>query len=168
MDASAEVLAARERLKAKFGGVRTGGRGTVRRKRRAANKSANSDDKKLQVSLKRLGVSAIPAIEEVNLFMEDESVVHFKNPKVQASIAANTYVISGPHEKKALADLLPGIISQLDAEHLQSLSAMAENFTKAQAEAAAAEGAEEAAAEGDDDDVPDLVEDFEQVSETAA
>mmetsp|Transcript_23053 Transcript_23053/g.28299 ORF Transcript_23053/g.28299 Transcript_23053/m.28299 type:complete len:165 (-) Transcript_23053:2519-3013(-) len=152
--------------------VRTGGRGTVRRKKRAANKSSNSDDKKLQVSLKRLGVTAIPSIEEVNLFMEDESVVHFKNPKVQASIAANTYVVSGPHEQKALADLLPDIISQLDAEHLQSLSAMAQNFTKAQEAAAAAAGdaaAGEDTADGDDDDddIPDLVDDFEQVSESA-
>lgn len=167
----AQVLAARAKLKAKFGGVRTGGRGTVRRKKRAANKSSNSDDKKLQVSLKRLGVSAIPSIEEVNLFMEDESIVHFKKPKVQASIAANTYVISGPHETKQLADLLPDIISQLDTEHLQSLTSMAQNFTKQQAAAAAAEGEAADGAEGDDDDdddIPDLVEDFEQVSEEAS
>mmetsp|Transcript_10788 Transcript_10788/g.13495 ORF Transcript_10788/g.13495 Transcript_10788/m.13495 type:complete len:84 (+) Transcript_10788:134-385(+) len=71
-----------------------------------------------------------------------------------------------------LADLLPDIISQLDAEHLQSLSAMAQNFTKAQEAAAAAAGdaaAGEDTADGDDDDddIPDLVDDFEQVSESA-
>ena len=37
----------------------------------------------------------IPAIEEVNLFTADGRVVHFSSPKVQASIAANTYVVTG-------------------------------------------------------------------------
>ena len=35
-----------------------------------------------QNTLKRLGVNNIPGIEEVNLFRDDGSVVHFKNPKV--------------------------------------------------------------------------------------
>jgi hypothetical protein len=37
------------------------------------------------------------------MFREDGTVVHFKNPRqVQASIAANTYVISGLAENKNL------------------------------------------------------------------
>lgn len=67
-----------------------------------------TDDKRLQSTLKRLGVNSIPGIEEVNLFKQDGSIVHFKNPQVQASIGANTYVISGSAENKKLQDLLPG------------------------------------------------------------
>lgn len=66
----------------------------MRRKKKAVHKTAGTDDKRLQNTLKRLGVNNIPGIEEVNLFRDDGSIVHFKNPKqVQASIGANTYVI---------------------------------------------------------------------------
>jgi nascent polypeptide-associated complex subunit beta len=70
------------------------------------HKSSGQDDKRLQNTLKRLGVNTIPGIEEVNIF-KDDTVVHFTNPEVQASIAANTYVISGSAENKKLQDLLP-------------------------------------------------------------
>ena len=79
----------------------------------AITQTATSDDKKLGSTLKKLGVTNIPAIEEVNLFTNDGKVVHFSNPKVQASIAANTYVVSGPNETKQLTEMLPGIINQV-------------------------------------------------------
>merc|ERR1711988_1297199 len=80
------------------GVFRTGGKGSVRRKKKAVHKTTTSDDKKLGSALKKLGVTNIPAIEEVNLFTADGKVIHFNSPKVQASIAANTYVVSGPNE----------------------------------------------------------------------
>merc|ERR1712137_1001535 len=86
---------ARAKLAAKFDAVRTGGKGTVRRKKKARHKTSAADDKQLQAQLKRLQVNNIPGIEEVNMFKEDGSVIHFVTPKVQASIASNTYVISG-------------------------------------------------------------------------
>merc|ERR1712070_553861 len=90
-----------ERLKKLAGSVRTGGKGTMRRKKKAVHKTTSTDDKRLQNTLKRLGVNTIPGIEEVNIFKDDD-VVHFTNPKVQASIAANTYVVSGPSQTKRL------------------------------------------------------------------
>lgn len=99
--------------------VRTGGKGSVRRKKKANHKANVTDDKRLQGTLKRLGVNNIPGIEEVNLFKDDGNVIHFTNPKgiifhffffeicnlffilVQASIAANTYVVSGHSETKS-------------------------------------------------------------------
>lgn len=87
---------------------RVGGKGTVRRKAKAVRKNATQDDKRLKASLNKLNVRDIPAIEEVNLFKDDGHVVHFANPKVQASIAANTYVISGNAQTKKLQELLPG------------------------------------------------------------
>eukprot|EP00975_Prorocentrum_lima_P006960 1494781-Prorocentrum_lima.AAC.1 len=53
------------------------------------------------------------------MFKADSTVIHFVNPKVQASIGANTYVVAGQSETKPLQDLLPSIINQLGAESLQ-------------------------------------------------
>lgn len=80
--------------------VRTGGKGSVRRKRKVMHKTAATDDKKLQASLKKLGVNNIPGIEEVNMIKDDGTVIHFTNPKVQASLGANTFSINGQAENK--------------------------------------------------------------------
>lgn len=89
-----------EKLKKMASSVRTGGKGTMRRKKKAVHKTTTTDDKRLQSTLKRIGVNAIPAIEEVNIF-KDEIVIQFLNPKVQASIAANTWVVSGSPQTKS-------------------------------------------------------------------
>lgn len=55
--------------------------GTIdRRKKKAIHKTATTDDKRLQSTLKRIGVNAIPAIEEVNIF-KDDVVIQFVSPK---------------------------------------------------------------------------------------
>lgn len=159
-----EIAAARQKMIAKrFGGAAstsTGGKGTVRRKKKVATRSTGAQtDAKLSAALKKLGATNIPGIEEVNLFKEDGKVIHFVNPKVQASIAANTYIISGPSETKPLQDLLPSIVSQLGMDNLSQLKSLAEQ--------AGAGGGAPQLAEDDDDDVPDLVEGtFEEVSES--
>ncbi len=51
------------------------------RKKKAVHKTTSTDDKRLQNTLKRLGVNTIPGIEEVNIFKDDSEVVHFQNPK---------------------------------------------------------------------------------------
>lgn len=48
---------------------------------KVVHKQAVADDKKLQATFKRLGVNTIPGIDEVNLFKDDGTVIHFKNPK---------------------------------------------------------------------------------------
>uniref|UniRef100_A0A2P2K0L4 Nascent polypeptide-associated complex subunit beta n=1 Tax=Rhizophora mucronata TaxID=61149 RepID=A0A2P2K0L4_RHIMU len=141
----------REKLMKMAGSVRTGGKGTMRRKKKAVHKSTTSDDKKLQSTLKRIGVNTIPAIEEVNIF-KDDLVIQFLNPKVQASIVANTWVVTGPPQTRKLQDLLPGIIGQLGPDNLDNLKKLAEQFQKE----APATGAA-APQEDDDDDVPALV-----------
>jgi NACalpha-BTF3-like transcription factor len=52
----------------------------VCRKKKAVHKAATTDDKRLQNTLKRLGVNTIPGIEEV-MIMKDDNVIHFSNPK---------------------------------------------------------------------------------------
>lgn len=137
------------------------------RKKKAIHKTTTTDDKRLQSTLKRIGVNAIPAIEEVNIFKEDV-VIQFINPKVQASIAANTWVVSGSPQTKKLQDILPQIIHQLGPDNLENLKKLAEQFQKQAPGAGAGAGAGATTAqEEDDDEVPELVagETFEAAAE---
>ncbi|XP_047322051.1 nascent polypeptide-associated complex subunit beta-like [Impatiens glandulifera] len=140
-----------EKLMKMAGAVRTGGKGSMRRKKKAVHKTTSTDDKRLQSTLKRIGVNAIPAIEEVNIF-KDDTVIQFLNPKVQASIAANTWVVSGSPQTKNLQDILPGILNQLGPDNLDNLRKLAEQFKKQVPGAGAVKDDGE-----DDDDVPELV-----------
>eukprot|EP00401_Gymnodinium_catenatum_P069551 CAMPEP_0117490940 /NCGR_PEP_ID=MMETSP0784-20121206/17807_1 /TAXON_ID=39447 /ORGANISM="" /LENGTH=158 /DNA_ID=CAMNT_0005285709 /DNA_START=74 /DNA_END=550 /DNA_ORIENTATION=- len=156
MDASPEVQAARKKMKQRFDQVRTGGKGTVRRSKIKKHQSHAVDDKQLQAQFKRLGVNSIPGIEEVNMFKDDGSVLHFSAPKVQASVTANTYIVTGHGENKKLEELLPGIINQLGPDNLMNLKRIAEGY--------AATSSSGAAKPGDEDDIPDIGENFEDVS----
>lgn len=57
---------------------------SIFRKKKAVHKTTTTDDKRLQSTLKRIGVNAIPAIEEVNIF-KDDVVIQFINPKGAAN-----------------------------------------------------------------------------------
>ncbi len=92
-----------KQLQAQQAQVRIGGKGTARRKKKVVHRTATTDDKKLQSSLKKLSVNTIPGIEEVNMIKDDGSVVHFNNPKVQASLAANTFAVTGQAENKQVS-----------------------------------------------------------------
>lgn len=143
--------------------VRIGGKGTPRRKVKKVQKNQGTDDKKLQASLKKLGMQPVPAIEEVNMFKEDGNVLHFNAPKVHAAPAANTFTIYGTGHEKELTELVPGILNQLGPESLASLRKLAESYQAAHPGALAAAAAAAAGADGDDD-VPDLVENFDEVT----
>nr|VDC65995.1 unnamed protein product [Brassica rapa] len=143
----------REKLMKMANTVRTGGKGTVRRKKKAVHKTNTTDDKKLQSTLKRIGVNSIPAIEEVNIF-KDDVVIQFTNPKVQASIAANTWVVSGSPQTKKLEDILPQILSQLGPDNMDNLRKLAEQLKK---QPPGEGNASATIQEEDDDDVPELV-----------
>merc|ERR1712048_668873 len=138
--------------------VRTGGKGTQRRKKKVVHKVATVDDKKIQNTLKKLSVNQIPGIEAVNMFRDDGSVIHFNNPKCQASLNANTWAITGAPENKQITELLPDVLHELGREGLANLRNLA-----AQVPA----GGMPTSMGGDDDgddDVPDLVENFDEAS----
>merc|ERR1711899_245549 len=148
-----------EKLKQLQAQVRIGGKGTARRKKKVVHRTATTDDKKLQSSLKKLSVNNIPGIEEVNMIKDDGSVIHFNNPKVQASLQSNTFAVTGHAENKQITEMLPGILNQLGAESLTHLKRLASNVGGATGLEAAAEGGDD-----DDDEVPDLVENFDEAS----
>jgi len=137
--------------------VRIGGKGTARRKKKVVHRTATTDDKKLQNSLKKLTVNPIPGIEEVNMIKDDGTVIHFNNPKVQASLAANTFAITGQAETKRIPDMVPGILSQLRAENFSHLKQLANVQTVGNEFA-------NATIDEDEDEVPDLVENFDEAA----
>ncbi|XP_074953733.1 transcription factor BTF3 homolog 4 isoform X9 [Phalacrocorax aristotelis] len=145
--------------------VRIGGKGTARRKKKVVHRTATADDKKLQSSLKKLAVNNIAGIEEVNMIKDDGTVIHFNNPKVQASLSANTFAITGHAEAKPITEMLPGILSQLGADSLTSLRKLAEQFPRQVLDSKAPKSED---IDEEDDDVPDLVENFDEASKNEA
>ena len=139
-----------------------GGKGSVRRVHKAAHKPSAADDKKLQSTIKRLNVNNVTAVSEVLFLKSDDTAMVFGGGvKVQANYQANTYVVSGSHTVKKQSDI-PGLggmggmggLGGMDPAQLAALQKM-------MMEAKANKGG----AAGGDDSVPDLVEDFEKVSE---
>ncbi|GJT44945.1 nascent polypeptide-associated complex subunit beta-like protein, partial [Tanacetum coccineum] len=53
-------------------------------KKEVVHKTTVIDDKRLQSTVKRIGINGIPDIKEVNIF-EDETVMRFLNPKAYTS-----------------------------------------------------------------------------------
>lgn len=152
--------------------VRIGGKGTARRKKKVVHRSATTDDKKLQSTLKKLSVSTIPGIEEVNMIKDDGTVIHFNNPKVQASLGSNVFAVTGHGETKEVADMLPAILSQMGPESLEHVKRLAytgggqQRFQQmAGLGGLKSDPAEDGDADdSDDEEVPDLVSNFDEPS----
>lgn len=64
------------------------------------------------------------------MIKDDGTVIHFNNPKVQASLSANTFSIMGHAETKQLTEMLPGILCQLGADGISNLRKLAEQFPR--------------------------------------
>merc|ERR1711941_174990 len=121
MPLNKEKLAA---LQAKTPVGRVGG---ARRKKKVTQSKANvSDDKRIQQTLKKFACSTLPGIDEVNMFKEDGTVIHFKNPKVTASPTSNTFTVAGHNEIKKITEI-PGVLNQLGLEGLQGLQQWAKS-----------------------------------------
>ncbi|KAG0713339.1 Transcription factor BTF3 [Chionoecetes opilio] len=138
--------------------VRIGGKGSARRKKKVVHRSSTTDDKKLQNSLKKLTLNNISGIEEANMIKEDGSVLHFSSPKVQASLNANTFAVSGRAKSKQVTEMLPGILNHLSVEGLNQLKRSLSYITTSMT---SAEGIDD-----DDDNIFMLMEDFEAASKT--
>ena len=177
---NAMMIAAREKLATRFNNVRcnydynikhiysliflqnrTGGKGSVRRKKKTVHKTASGDDKKLGSTMKKLGAAPIAGVEEVNLFQDDGRILHIASPKVEACISANTFAVTGKAEIKSLQALLPGILNQLGPDNMANLKQLAQSMQGMGGVPSMGTGVEEE----DDDDMPELVENFEAVSQ---
>nr|XP_014102535.1 putative mediator of RNA polymerase II transcription subunit 26 [Bactrocera oleae] len=163
-----------EKLRRLQSQVRIGGKGTARRKKKVMHQTATTDDKKLQSSLKKLSVSTIPGIEEVNIIKDDLTVIHFNNPKAQASLSANTFAVTGHGETKKIVEMLPEILPQLGQETVVQLRMFANSMTGAKKSAGTMGGSDATASTNmlysvvEEDDVPMLVSDFDEVAKIEA
>ncbi|CAF2395173.1 unnamed protein product [Rotaria sp. Silwood2] len=150
--------------------IKIGGKGTARRKKKIIHRPANADDKKLQSSLKKLAANNIQGIEEVNMFKDNGEVIHFSNPKVQASLSSNTFAISGHSDTKSLQEMLPTIMSQMgmSTDSVLASEAGRRKFPMRTDQQSGNEQTgttnEQTGADADDEEVPDLVENFDDVS----
>ncbi|KAJ1063070.1 hypothetical protein K5549_012545 [Capra hircus] len=86
------------------------GKGTAHRKKKVVLTNATENNKKLQFSLRKLGVNNT-SFEEMNMFTNQGTVSHTNNLKVQVSLAANTFTIIGHTETKQLTEMLPRILN---------------------------------------------------------
>lgn len=73
---------------------------------------------------------------------------------------SNTFAVYGNGVDKELTELVPGILNQLGPDSLASLRKLAESYQAMNAQHAASQAA--AAGTKDDDDVPDVVENFDE------
>ena len=159
--------ARRRMIEKRFGGNAKGaaGDGNIRRKAKGNPKSIG-DDKKLGGVLKKMGLTNLNGVEEVNIFKTDGDVIHITTPKIQASIPSNCFVISGDSETKPVAELLPGILTQLGPVQMDRLKSLVESQGGANygGMGAGAAGGDDDDDDDDDDDVPELVENFEEAA----
>ncbi|KAJ2489678.1 Nascent polypeptide-associated complex subunit beta [Coemansia sp. RSA 2050] len=128
--------------------VRTGGKGTPRRKVVKTSKPVAKEDPKLASTLKQLNVQAIPDVETINIFKDDGKVLGFSAPRLSANLEANTFVIAGKPSEKSPEQALTEMISQIGSLGPETLSQLVKM----------AGGLQGSSGVGDiDDDIPDLV-----------
>merc|ERR1719263_734095 len=150
------VADARAKLAAKFGSNnQLGGKGTQRRTKKVVTAKAEvNEDKKFKATIKKFGMQPLSDIDEVNMFKDDNTVIHFKKPQASFSVRESLLVVTGNPETKALQSMLPDILKQVGPAQYQYLK---------DSLGGAADGAPTKDGDDDDDDVPELVGTFDNV-----
>ena len=115
-----EILEARKQLAAKFGNTQIGGKGTQKRKKDAKHRGNKVEaDKKIITLAKKAGARKINEVSEINIFKDDNNVVHLKKPTLEYSFKEKVSFVSGTSETKNIKDLLPSIIKQLGPKQFE-------------------------------------------------
>lgn len=128
------------------------------------SQNARADDKKLKFSLKKLGANSVSGIEEVNVFTNQGTEIHFHNLKVREALVVNTVSITDHTDTEQLTETLPSIFNQLSADSLTSLQRLAEALSTQ-----CVDGKPSLVPrEKEDDEVPDLLENFDKPSKNEA
>merc|ERR1712151_1015838 len=121
------------------------------RKKFVQHKATAVQDKKISQLAKKSQAKKLTDTAEVNMFMDDNTVMHFKKPSLEYSLKDKVSFLNGQMEKKHIKDLLPNIIKQLGPKQFSFMKEFAETLKQTEQKD---EKAEEA---------PELV-DFEEVS----
>ncbi|GMM27826.1 Egd1 protein [Martiniozyma asiatica (nom. inval.)] len=132
--------------------------GGKRVKAKKTTKGGELDDSKIQAAMQKFNPITLSDVAEANFFKDDGKVLHFNRVGVQAASANNTYAVYGFPQEKNIAEMLPGVLTQLGAENLDMLTKLAQAYQanpQAAAELAAQAGASQ---EPVDEDIPELVD----------
>ena len=100
---------------------------------------------------KKSGARKINEVNEINIFKDDNTVVHLKKPTLEYSFKEKVSFVSGAHETKPIKEYLPAILKQLGPKQYEFVKDFANSLKNKKK----TEKIEEA---------PELVEDFEEVS----
>jgi len=166
-DDAQKIEEARQKMIAKrFGGnkdgAQSGGKGSMRRKKKVVHKQVGEESKKLDAQLKKMNLQPLGQIDETNFICDNGAVYHFDKPKVTANIQQKTFVIQSNHEPeiKTLEKCGPEILPQLGPEYLRNLQEFAKQVQQQQASKLGKDGIPETVEEEDDDndDPPPLEE----------
>ena len=149
-----EILEARKKMAEEFGNMQLGGKGTQKRKKMAKHRGNKVEaDKKIVALAKKSGARKINEVSEINIFKDDNKVVHIKKPTLEYSFKEKVSFVSGNSETKEIKDLLPGIIKQLSPKQF--------GFVKDYAETLRVKDKKQS---DKIEEAPELVEDFEAES----
>ena len=102
-------------------------------------------------------------MDELNMFKDDNTVMHFKKPQISyASFAENSHFVflTGNPETKNMMDMMPDILKQVGPKQYGMLKDLL-----GKAGLGPKNEDENENDEDDDDDIPDLVGTFEDVEE---
>ena len=148
-----EILEARKKLAEKFGNTQIGGKGTQRRKHEAKKRGNKVEtDKKIESIAKKAQAKKLNEISEINIFKDDNTVIHFKKPTLEYSFKEKVSFVSGLHETKNIKELIPAIIKQLGPKQFEFMKEYAETLKNKDKK------------DEKNDQAPELFEDFESVS----
>ena len=92
-----------------------------RTKKVVTHKEELQEDKKFKSTIKKYGMQPLSDIDEVNMFKDDNTVIHFKRPNCQFSVRESLLVVTGAPETKALQTMLPDILKQVGPKQYQFL-----------------------------------------------
>ncbi|SCM10699.1 transcription factor 3b, putative [Plasmodium chabaudi adami] len=164
---SPEILAARAKLKERMGNNQRqiGGKGTARRKIKKVHKNTMPNEKKINLILKKIGASYFGDVDEICVYKNSDKYLEFKRPKLSASLQSNTYIVTGKFTEQTIDinKIFEGLQGNknVDMKLLERLkndptikSLMAKDREKNKKKEDGEQNAE----------VPDLVENFEEVS----
>ena len=149
-DLTPEILEARKKMEERFGNLKLGGKGSQKKKKIVVHKSSAVQDKKIAAVAKKAGAKNIGEINEINVFRDDNTVFHFKKPKLEYSLKEKVSFVTGQGESKNLQELLPNILKQLGPKQFKFVQDYAKTLEKP--------------SDKKKEETPDLVEDFEAVS----
>ena len=96
-------------------GVRTGGKGSWRRKAKRTPKGGNHEGQKVWAAALRSGCREFGELDSASMIVEgQEEAVFFSKPQLALDMRSNTFVLMGTAEKKPMQEVLQELLSSID------------------------------------------------------